>query len=52
MIEERLMRAFRTHPNVAERLSSAIADVRAGKAPAAGAADELLSLFRTEPRPL
>lgn len=46
LVEERLMDAFRGHPDVAAALPATVAAVRAGQRPPSGAADDLLELFR------
>lgn len=51
LIEERLSRAFRAHPDVSGELDKTVQAVRNGDLPAAAAAQHLLGLFGTVPEP-
>ena len=50
LVEERLMDAFRGHPDVAAELAAVVEAVRAGERPASEAAEALLTRFLGERR--
>ena len=48
LIEERLFRAFREHPDVASELGATVEAVRSGSLPPGAAATRLLGLFGSD----